>query len=175
MRCTFRRYIHAHIHGKQERPHTQYKHRTRWSRSTRTTSPGGNRQRRARRHQQQPKGGNNARPTPMVSATPEAGCRHQAHPPHAPPTRYTASTRSQRPKATRTMTPAPPTQPGPYGGEMIGEGATRRQMEPEPDQTPSQHTDIAATTQTEPQVPQHASVPRARTARSIAITRTTAT
>ena len=29
---------------------------------------------------------------------------------------------------------------GPLGGEKIREGATQRQLEPEPDQTPSQHT-----------------------------------
>ena len=33
---------------------------------------------------------------------------------------------------------------GPQGGKMIGEGVTRRQLEPEPDQTPSQHTDYSA-------------------------------
>ena len=33
---------------------------------------------------------------------------------------------------------------GPQGREMIGETTTRRQLEPEPDQTPSQHTDYSA-------------------------------
>ena len=37
---------------------------------------------------------------------------------------------------------------GPLGGETIGEGATRRQLEPEPDQTRSQHTDHSATNRT---------------------------
>ena len=106
IRCTYRRYLHAHIHGAQERPDTQYKHRTRWSRSTRTTTPVGDPQRRARQHQQQPKGGNKS--------------THQAHSPNAPPTRYAANTRSQRPKTTRTMTPALPPQPGPWGGEDRG-------------------------------------------------------
>ena len=119
MRCTYRRCLHAHIHGAQEGPHVQYKHRTRWSRSTRTTTPGGNPQRRAH-HQEQPKGGSNAWPAPMVSAAPEARSTHQAHHPHAPATRYTANTRSQRPKTTRTMTPALPTNRGPGGGENRG-------------------------------------------------------
>ena len=33
---------------------------------------------------------------------------------------------------------------GPRGGETTGEGTTRRQLEPEPDQTPSQRTDYSA-------------------------------
>ena len=115
MRCTYRRCLHNHIRGAQEKPHTQYKHRTRWSRSTRTTTPRGNPQRRAR-HLQQPKGRHNARPARKVPAAPEAGSTHRAHHPHVPPTRYTANTRSQRPMTTRTMTPALPAPPGPWGG-----------------------------------------------------------
>ena len=46
------------------------------------------------------------------------------------------------------MSPALPAQPGPWGGEMTRGGATRRQLEPEPDQTPSQRTDYSATSQT---------------------------
>ena len=70
----------------------------------------------------------------------------QAHPPQAaPPTRYTAHTRNQRPYGARAITPAPPTQPGPKGGGATGERTTRRQLvEPEPDHTRSQPTHYSA-------------------------------
>ena len=143
MRLTYRRCPHAHIRGAQERPHTQYKHRTQRSRSTRTTTPGGNQQRRAR-HQQQPKGGNNARPGLMVSAAPEPG-----HAPGTPPPRPNHAVHSEHQEpATHHHTnhdPGTANTTGPLGGGTIGEGATRNQLEPEPDQTPSQHTDYSAT------------------------------
>ena len=143
MRCTYRRYLHAQVHGAQERPHTRYKHRTQWSRSTRTTTPGGNPERRARRQQQQPEGGNSARPTPMILAVPEAGNTHQAHPPPSPT--HTVYSEHQEP-TTQCRTdhnPGTANTTGRQGGEMIGEETTRRQLEPEPDQTPSQHTDYS--------------------------------
>ena len=94
------------------------------------------------------KGGHNARPAPKISETPEAGSTHQARHPHIPPTRYTANARIQQPTTTRTMTPAPPTHPSPGGGETTRGGATRRQLEPEPDQTLSQRTDYSGTSRT---------------------------
>ena len=51
---------------------------------------------------------------------------HQVHSPQAPPTRYTAYTRNQLPNGARAITPAPPTQPGPKGGEATGEPTTQR-------------------------------------------------
>ena len=144
MRCTYRRYLHAHIHGVQERPHTQYKHRTQWSRSTKTTTPGGNPQRRARRHQQQPKGGNNARPTQIGLSSP----RSREHAPGTAPRRPIHTVYSEHQEATTrgntNHDPGTANTTGPQRGEMIGEGVTRRQLEPEPDQTPSQHTDYSA-------------------------------
>ena len=174
MRCTHRQYLHAQVHGTQERPHTQHKHRTRWSRSTRTTTPGGNPQRRARQQQQQTETGDSARPTPMTSAAPGAGNTHQAHPPQAPPTLYAARTRNQRPSGAQANTPALPTQPGPkvrrrQGWKRHEDNWNRNQTKP--------HHNVPTTApvpQTKPQATRHASVPPAWSSRSIAKTRTTA-
>ena len=46
------------------------------------------------------------------------------------------------------MTPAPPTHPSPGGGETTRGGATRSQLEPQPDQTLSQRTDYSVTSRT---------------------------
>ena len=100
---------------------------------------------------------------------------HQAHSPQAPPTRYTARTRNQRPGRTWAITPALPKQLGPKGG--------RRQMRERHDdnwnrnQTKPHHNvpTTAPAPQTEPEASRHASVPRAWTARSIAKTLTEAT
>ena len=94
---------------------------------------------------------------------------HQAHTPQAPPTRCTAHTRDQRPNGRRSITPAPPTQPGLKGGERQGSEQHHDNWWPRNQTTP--HHNVLTTArapQTELQAPRHASVPRARTARGIA-------
>ena len=95
--------------------------------------------------------------------------------PSALPPRYTARTRNQRPNAARAITPALPTQPGPKGGRR--QGRERQDANWNWSQTKPHHNvpTRALAPQTNPQAPQHASVPRAWTAGSIAKTRTTAT
>ena len=105
----------------------------------------------------------------MTSAAPAtgAGNMHQPHSAQAPPKRCTAQTRDQRPNGTRAITPEPPTQPGSKGGGRQGRErhddnwSTRNQATPH-------HSVPATAPQSEPQAPQHASAPRAWTARSIA-------
>ena len=174
-RCTHRWYLRAQVHGTQERPGTQYKQRTSWSRSTRTTTAGGNPQRRARRQQQQPKKGESARPTPMTSAAPGAGDTHQAHLPTSPT--HTVYSAEQEP-TTQCRTghyPGTANTTGPQGGKTKGEGTTRRQLEPEPNQTPSQRADYSASATIRTASTTKRQQARAWTAWSIAKTRTTAT
>ena len=91
-----------------------------------------------------------------------------------PPSPNNTVYRNQRPNAARAITPALPTRLGPKGGrrqerERHNANWNRNQTKP--------HHNVPTTApapQTEPQAPQHASVPRALTARSIVKTRTTA-
>ena len=90
---------------------------------------------------------------------------HKAHSPQAPPTRYTARGRNQRPSGARAITTALPTQPGPKGGRR--QGSERHDDNWNRNQTKPHHnvpTTVPAP-QTESQATRHASVPRALTAR----------
>ena len=74
------------------------------------------------------------------------------HAPGTPPPRSTHAVHSEHQEPTThdhmNYDPGTAGTTGPLGGEMIGQGATRHQLEPEPDQTPSQHTDYSATNRT---------------------------
>ena len=64
------------------------------------------------------------------------------------------------------MNPAPPTHPSPGGGETTRGGATRRQLEPEPDQTLSQRTGYSAASRTASTVTRQRTPSQDRTAYS---------
>ena len=76
----------------------------------------------------------------------------QKLPPGTPPRRPTHAVHSVHPEpATHEHTnhdPGTAGTTGPLGGETIRGGATRRQLEQEPDQTPSQRTDYSTTSRT---------------------------
>ena len=137
MRCTYRRCLHAHISGAQERPHTQYKYGTRWSMSTRTTTPSTTTQ-----------GGTQGPAGPDGLGGP--GSRE--HAPGTPSPRATQRVHSKHQEPTThndtNYDPGTAGTTGPLGGETIRRGATQRQLEPEPNQTPSQRTEYSATSRT---------------------------
>ena len=99
---------------------------------------------------------------------------HQACSSHAPPTRFTVRTRNHQPNAARAISSPLQTQPGPKEERRQGRehdaNWNRNQTKP--------HHNVPTTApapQTEPRATEHASIPRAWTAWSIAKTRTTAT
>ena len=87
-------------------------------------------------------------------ATPDGlgGPASRKHAPGTPPPRPTHAVYSEHQEPTThdhtNYDPGTAGTTGPLGAETIRGGATRRQLEPEPDQTPSQRTDYSATSRT---------------------------
>ena len=134
------------------RPHT-------W-RATKTTHAIQTQDTMEQEHQDDDARGEPATPSTPTSTTTQGGKQRPAdpdglgsprsreHAPGTPPPRPSHMVYSEHQEPTTqghtNHDPGTANTTGPQGGEMIGEGATRRQLEPEPDQTPSQHTDYSA-------------------------------
>ena len=80
------------------------------------------------------------------------GPRSRKHAPGTPPPRPTHAVHSEHQEPTThdhtNYDPGTAGTTGPLGGETIRGAATRRQIEPEPDQTPSRRTNYSATSRT---------------------------
>ena len=99
---------------------------------------------RGRRQQQEPERGDNAWHNPDDLGNP----RRQEHAPGALPRSPTHTVYSAHQEPTtqwRTVHyPCTANTTGPQAGETTGDGTTGQQLEPDPDQTPSQRTDYSA-------------------------------
>ena len=111
-------------------------------------------------HQDDDARGEPAMPSALTTTTNQGGKQHPADPddlgsprsrehapgtPHQSPAHTVYSEHQEPTTQCRTdRNPGTANRTRPQGGEMMGEGMTRRQLQLEPDQTPSQHTDYSA-------------------------------